>query len=266
MAGHQVGARFAGQAGQQVVGPVHTRQVSEDRERPVAFDLLVEVQRVGGEHHPGVAGADGHDQLPRRVAADLGRLDAGRDGVLAGYQREPALPADGPQQRELVRLHVRGELGAAAERAGPEVVLGLADDDLRGGELAQVPDVVPVRVCHHHGGHGAGVDAEPGQDVRGGGEPGAATAVSGRRGEASVDECDGAVAVADDPEVIVDLLLPVRLAVQVVVEEAFRACGDPVPVPDSEHLARAVAGHAAAATARRTRRGSCRRGPPRATG
>jgi hypothetical protein len=246
VAGDQPGVRLGGQAREHVVGQVHAGQVGEDGEGAVAFGLLVEVQGVGGEHHGAVLRGDGHYQLAGRVAADLGCLDARSYLVLIRDEREPALAACRFQIGELVRLGVRGELGAAGERAGPEVVFGPADDDLRGRELMEVPDVIPVRVGHDDGAHVRGVDAERRQRVRGGGGPGAAPPVADRRGEAGVDEHDGAAAVADDPEVIVEVELRVRLAVQVIVEEGLGARGDPVAEADRQHLARAVASHVTA--------------------
>jgi hypothetical protein len=243
VAGDQPRVRLGREGCQHVVGQVHARQVGEDGERAVAFGLLVEMQGVGGEHHGACASGDGHDQLARRVAADLHEVDAGPELVLSADQREPALAARGCQVGELVGLGVRGELRAAGDRAGPEVVLRAADDDLGGRELAQVADVIPVRVGHDDGFDGGGVDAEAGQRVRGSGGPAAAAAVAHGRGEAGVDERDGAIAVADDPEVVVDVDLPVRLAVQVIVEEGLGACADPVAEADRQHLARAVTGH-----------------------
>jgi len=241
----QPGPRLRREVGEQVVGAVHAGQVGEDGERAIAFDLLVEVQRVGGQHHRARRRADGHDQLTWRVAADLDQVDGGRDRVLAGDEREPALVVHGLEQGDLVWLGVRGELGAAGDRAGPELVLGPAHHDLRPRELVQVPGVIPVSVGHHDGRDHVRVDAELAQRVGGRGVPVAAAPITGGGSESRVHQGDRAVAVADDPEVVIDRLLRVRLAVKVIVEESFSTCGDTVPETDRQHLARTVvAGHA----------------------
>src|ERR1700761_3123965 len=108
-------------------------------------------------------------------------------------------------------------------------------------ELADVAYVVPVGVGDHDGGDVIRVDAEPRQHFRRGGVAQPAAAGTGLGGEAGVDQ-DDATAVPDHPEVVVDVQVGVRLAVDVEVEVHLRAGGDAVPVLDREHLTRRVSG------------------------
>src|SRR3546814_7309426 len=48
----------------------HHLEVVEDRERPLLLALLVQVDRVGGEHDPAALGPDAERHLAARMAAD----------------------------------------------------------------------------------------------------------------------------------------------------------------------------------------------------
>jgi hypothetical protein len=171
------------------------------------------------------------------VAADLGQLDAGSQGVLAGEKGKAVFVAGLGQERDFPGLAVRGELPTGGERRRPEGVLGLGHHEPRPRELADVAGVVPVGVGDHDGVDLVRGDAQPGQRLRRGAVVRPAPAVADLGGEAGVDE-DDAPAVPDHPEVVVDVQVGVRLAVQVEVEVALRPRGDPVPVLDGEHLPR----------------------------
>ena len=144
-----------------------------------------------------------------------------------------------PEQGDLVRLGVRGEVGAGGHRRRPEVVLGLGQHELGVRELADVADVVPVRVGDDDRGDVSRVDAEGRQRLRGRRVVRPAAPVADLRREPGVDQrhpLRAAVAlVADHPEVVVDVQVRVRLAVQVVVQVTLRVAGHAVPVPDREH-------------------------------
>jgi hypothetical protein len=243
MPGDQVRPRLAGQLGEGVVGAVHGGQVGEDRERAVPFDLLVEVQRVRGEHRRARSRRPGtrrhrDDQLARGVTADLDQVHPRCQRVLPGEQGQPAAGAGLAKQGDLLRLRVRGELGAGGRRRGPEGVLGLGHHDGRLRELAEVADVIPVRVGDHDAGDVGQRDAKLGQRLRGRGPVGTAAPVADVGCEPGVDQGDGARVVADDPEEVVDAEHFVRLAVQVEVEVALRPAGEAAPVPDREYLPR----------------------------
>jgi hypothetical protein len=235
--GDQPGARHGRDLGEQVVSPVHRGEVGEDRVGAILLDLLVVVQRVGGEGHgPRVVG-DGDDELARGVPADLNQLNAGSElGALARRQREPALLAGVGEERDLGGLGVQREVRAPSDRRGPEVVLGLAHHDLGGRELVKVPGVVPVRVRDDHGAHRRLVDAEGGQHVGRRVLAVALSAAASLRREPRVDERDRPAVLADDPEVVVHADGAVRLVVDVVVEEGLRPWRDPAAVPDREHF------------------------------
>ena len=167
VAGHQVRGPLAGQLVEQVVRAVHGGQVGDDGERAVALGLGVEVQRVGGQHHgAGLRRRRGDDELPGGVAADLDELDPGRQRELAAEERDPVILARLLELGDLVRLGVRGEVGAGGHRRGPEVVLGLGEHELGVRELADVADVIPVRVRDDDRGDVRRVDAEGGQRLR----------------------------------------------------------------------------------------------------
>jgi hypothetical protein len=242
VAGDQAGARLGRQVGQQVIGPVHGGQVGDDRERAVALHLLVEVHGVGGEHDRVCRRWHRDDHLAWSVAADLDELGTVVQRVLTLDEGEPPLRVRALEVGDLVSLGVRDELAAAGHRGGPEVVFGLADDDLSLRELMQVAGVVPVGVGDHDRVDGRRVDADRRQRVGWRGPPGAAAAVPGSGGEAGVDE-GGSRAVANHPEVVVHLDLSVWLTVEVIVKEVLRAGGSPGAVADREHLAGVVFGH-----------------------
>ena len=73
VAGDDDGARRSPELAHPLVAAPHRRQVVGHRERPVAFELLVEVDRVGGEDDAAGAGGDDDQELAGRVAADLDR-------------------------------------------------------------------------------------------------------------------------------------------------------------------------------------------------
>jgi hypothetical protein len=112
---------------------------------------------------------------------------------------------------------------------------------LRVRELADIAGVVPVRVGDHDGADVVRGDAELRQRLRRGTVVRAVPPVASLGSEASVDQ-DDAAAVPDHPEVVVDVQVGVRLAVQVKVEVALRTAGDAVPVLDREHLPRRAFG------------------------
>jgi hypothetical protein len=235
--GDQPGARRGRDLSEQVVGAVHRGEVGEDRVGTVLLDLLIVVQRVGGQDHGPRVVRDGDDELARGVPADLNQLDAGceLDG-LARRQREPALLAGVGEERDLGGLGVQREVRAPRDRRGPEVVLGLAHHDLGGRELVKVPGVVPVRVRDDYGAHRRLVDAEGGQHVGRRVLAPALPAAARLRREPRVDERDRPAVLADEPEVVVHVDGAVRLVVDEVVEEALRPRRDPASVPDREHL------------------------------
>jgi len=115
--GDQPGARRGRDLGEQVVGAVHRGEVGKDRVGTVLLDLLIVVQRVGGQDHGPRVVRDGDDELARGVPADLNQVDAGCQlGALARRQREPALLAGVREQGDLGGLGVQREVRSACDR------------------------------------------------------------------------------------------------------------------------------------------------------
>src|SRR6266702_6206105 len=161
MPGDQLAGAISGQCPQRLEAGVHRGQVRDMPERAVELQLLVVVQGIRGEHRLPLARADQHDQLARRMAADLDDLEAVRDRLPPADETDPAVVPRPAQDLDVGTLRGGREERPGRQRAGAEVVLTRRHDDLSGRERGQVADVVIVRVRRDQQADIAGRDAQP---------------------------------------------------------------------------------------------------------
>ncbi len=98
------------------VRPVHRGEVEDHGGGPVAFEVVVEVDRVGGEEYVVAVGGDDEHELAGRVAADLDRAHARQGLAVAGDGPHPALRPRRRDRRELGILDVDREMEVAGRR------------------------------------------------------------------------------------------------------------------------------------------------------
>ena len=90
MAGDERGAGLPGQSPHNPVAVDHRLEIVVDLEGPLQLELLVVVDRVGGEDDRPVRPLDEQYGLARGVTPDADRLDAGSDLLVAFEQAEVA--------------------------------------------------------------------------------------------------------------------------------------------------------------------------------
>ena len=209
-------------------------------ERAVPLDLLVVVQGVRCEHDRPAARVDGDQQLARGVATHLGQPDAvTRCGPAPDQlQRSPVVPL--AQNPDLAGLRRRCDERMAGEGAGGERVLAPGHHHAGLRELADVADVVVVRVRGDDQADVLGTGVEEVERADGVDEHLAVAVRGSLRTEPRVDQHELGTA-AQDPEEVVHGDRRVGLAVHLVVEEHAAAQRGPSSVAHGEQFP--LAGH-----------------------